>query len=110
MMATFTLNELIGSVLFIAGFLFCCWLWWRKFGAKPEAKDLKEGQGNRFKDVYLQGLNPLIYAEATGETKVFANVVQPPGDGWVRKVWGWTRCVKQGYNFEVHELRVEKGG
>jgi tellurite resistance-related uncharacterized protein len=30
--------------------------------------------------------------------------------GWITKVWGKTRCVARGPNFEVHELHINQGG
>lgn len=33
-----------------------------------------------------------------------------PKPEWKEKVWGKTKCIVLGTNFEVHELRVVKGG
>jgi quercetin dioxygenase-like cupin family protein len=33
-----------------------------------------------------------------------------PKPEWTEKVWGRTRCVALGPNFEVHELEIKKGG
>lgn len=33
-----------------------------------------------------------------------------PAPEWSQKAWGQTKCVFRGHNFEVHELRVSKGG
>lgn len=38
------------------------------------------------------------------------NITQRPKPEWEEKVWGRTRLIMRGQNFEIHELQVKPGG